>query len=75
MTHFEFNIWCFYWLLIGIAMGSTIMFFLNRKDIKKLRFQMMSFIEIITKLSVKYCKLNDIANRLIAINKEILNKR
>lgn len=75
MPHFEFNIWCAYWLLIGIIIGSTIMFLLNKKRIKKLRDQMMPLIEIITKLVIRDMTFNRVAERSIAINKEILNKR
>ena len=72
---FRFDVWYFWWFCIGITLGSTLMFFLNRKTTKTLQFQLMKFIDIITDLIVKNITLNRVAKRLITINKEILNKR
>ena len=75
MPNFEFNVWCAYWFFTGITIGSTIMYLLNRNTIKKLRFQSMRFVDMITDLAVKNLTLNRISKQLVTINKKILSKK
>jgi hypothetical protein len=78
-SHFEFNLWCAYWFLVGLSAGSTIMFLINRKRFKNLKnYTFKSLFEISKEASNLLGQIKvyqRVTKRLVEICDELLKRK